>query len=169
MDRLEDVYLVDQDKAEIRRQATTLRECGGALFLFGVWGAVRNALYLILFREENFGDIGPVPNSLFYAVVVGVILVMMLPDLVIRFFCWRGSRRLARGERCSRFYMPLLVLLCLLSFAVVGYDVYALFDEEISIPLLVSLAIDATSAVVCVQTMMAATKVKRYVEETALT
>jgi hypothetical protein len=92
MDRLEDLYMIERDKAEIRRQATTLRECGGALFLFGVWGAVRNALYLILFREENFGDIGPVPNSLFYAVVVGVILVMMLPDLVIRFFCWRGSK-----------------------------------------------------------------------------
>jgi hypothetical protein len=169
MERLEDLYMVEQDMAEIRHQATTLRECGGALFLFGIWAAVRNALYLILFRDEVFGDLGDVPNSLFYAVVIGVVIVLMLPDLVIRYYCWRGSRRLARGERCSRFYMPLLVLLCLLSFAVVGYDVYALFDEEISIPLLVSLAIDATSAVVCVQTMMAATKVKRYVEETALT
>ena len=167
MERLEDLYMVEQDMAEIRHQATTLRECGGALFLFGIWAAVRNALYLILFRDEVFGDLGDVPNSLFYVVVIGVVIVLMLPDLVIRYYCWRGSRRLARGEKCPRFYMPLLVFLCLYMLLVVGYDAYAFTDEELLLSVLVSLIIDATSALVCIQTLVAAIKVKRYVEETA--
>ena len=167
MDRLEDVYLIEKDKADDRRRATTLRECGGAVFLFGVWNAVRTALYFILFRDQYFGDIGPIPNVLFYIIVSGIVALALLPDIIIRFLCWRGCRRLARGEMCRTIIIVLLGLLCVAMVWVIYLDITTLITQEVELDLalMVSLLIDCTSCLVSLQTFGTAYYVRRHLDE----
>ena len=144
---------------KIRRDQHTLVILGNGVMLFGVWSFVKAILVLWLNPSVYMQRADPSAEKI--TIVIAVVIVLVV-DLLLRFFVGRSARNAGLGKKTHIVYIGAAVILMILYLISTGgmlYQVVTLQDNWFE--RIINLIIDITSFVILLELIVASVKVKR--------
>ena len=147
----------DTDSVKIRRDRVTLMTSGAGVAAFGCWSYIRIIMELLLSPPDpDIGSIADMLGIVGEIIIYIFILVVIMPDILLRFRVAHCARREARGQgkNMSKYRFSTIVLL-IFQLVSVYLTIDVMIDNfEISIRKLVSLFVELTSLFVLVELMI---------------
>lgn len=165
---------------EMRRHCSTLAISGAGVIVFSVWGIVKSLLSSALgtaepdpAQEEELLETLQLSTERMneqlgvYALIVVGVLVVSVVLFFVHIYIGRAALAQSRGEQRSAWYVVLagLTLVCNMASSVAGVVLFGrLYAPD---ELAVSLIIDATSAVMLIDLISSALKLRRLTRQAA--
>lgn len=150
-------------QARLRRDRDTLMVAGGGVMAFGFWSVIKSISFLLFntdYVREQLGDTGEVPEGLLLALTYLFVGLVLLADLAFRLFIGRSARAEAGGRRRGWVYLAAAGILCVM-YAVSVPAAFALGGTTDLLDTVISALVDLTSAVMLLELIIAAVRVKR--------
>ena len=159
----ENVLANDREAIKYRRNCNTLVILGTGVILYGFWGIIKLAMYLIfgleLFDEADMEELGPI--GIVFTLVILVIL--MASDVLLRLHVGLRARKEGSGQNVRRTYLVWavwLIIESLISICIVVPDIIDL--ESDFIDTFLSVFMELVSLSFTIQVFIAAISVRRY-------
>lgn len=143
---------------EIRKCRSMLRITSSAVMILGVWSFVRSFIMTALGAGSGYDTEG----GLAAAIAGSAIAIAM--DLAFRMRIYRGARIEASEEaRKKNLYLIYALILIIISIAVIGINIYALFagDEQSIFTTMVQITVELTSMLVSFQLIHSAMRLRK--------